>query len=55
MLKEPQRGSYNVCFPVIFASDQENNEGEKWMVRFPLLPRLPLWEERLQSEITTMK
>ncbi|KAH0538353.1 hypothetical protein FGG08_005048 [Glutinoglossum americanum] len=31
MLKEPQRGSYNVCFPVIFASDQESNEGEKWM------------------------
>jgi hypothetical protein len=55
MFKEPQRGSYNVCFPVIFASNQESNEGEKWMVRFPLLPRLPFWEEKLRGEIATMK
>ncbi|KAI9774020.1 MAG: hypothetical protein M1839_001904 [Geoglossum umbratile] len=32
IFKESQRGSYNVCFPVVFTSNRESNEGERWMV-----------------------
>lgn len=45
-----KKGGFNVCFSVIF-----NGEGEKWMVRIPLLPRLIFPEEKMRSEIATMK
>lgn len=49
------RGEFNVCFPVIFTQDPESMEGEKWMVRIPLLPRLAFPKEKMRSEIATMK
>ncbi|PGH05240.1 hypothetical protein AJ79_06851 [Helicocarpus griseus UAMH5409] len=48
-------GSYNVCFPVVFNQDERSMEGEKWMVRIPLLPRLAFPEEKMRGEIATMK
>ncbi|OAX80849.1 hypothetical protein ACJ72_04811 [Emergomyces africanus] len=50
-----KKGGFNVCFPVIFNEDPESMDGEKWMVRFPLRPRLAFPEEKLRSEIATMK
>ncbi|EGD97990.1 serine/threonine protein kinase [Trichophyton tonsurans CBS 112818] len=60
---DPKKGSYNVCFPIVFteqvpnaaepASTQETTE--RWMIRVPLLPRLAFPEEKLRSEIATMK
>ncbi|KAI1937030.1 hypothetical protein LOZ57_006697 [Ophidiomyces ophidiicola] len=50
ILGEWKRGSYNVCIPVVF-----KNEAEKWMIRIPLLPRLAFPEEKMRSEIATMK
>ncbi|OJD13646.1 hypothetical protein AJ78_05927 [Emergomyces pasteurianus Ep9510] len=49
-----KKGSYKVCFPIIFSQD-ESLDGEKWMVRIPLLPRLAFPEEKMRSEIATMK
>lgn len=51
---EVTKGSYNVCFPIVFL-DSENNDVEKWIVRIPLLPRLAFPEEKMRSEIATMK
>ncbi|WEW57028.1 hypothetical protein PRK78_002487 [Emydomyces testavorans] len=48
------KGSYNACFPIVFL-DAEGNEAEKWIVRIPLLPRLAFPEEKMRSEIATMK
>ncbi|EEQ85990.1 uncharacterized protein BDCG_09259 [Blastomyces dermatitidis ER-3] len=50
-----KKGGFNVCFPVIFNQDAESVEGEKWMVRIPLLPRLAFPEEKMRGEIATMK
>ncbi|KAL2366033.1 hypothetical protein RJZ56_001037 [Blastomyces dermatitidis] len=50
-----KKGGFNVCFPVIFNQDPESMEGEKWMVRIPLLPRLAFPKEKMRSEIATMK
>ncbi|WEW61693.1 hypothetical protein PRK78_007185 [Emydomyces testavorans] len=65
---EWKKGSYNVCIPVIFDNgaggkglnenknkSDNKSEGEKWMVRIPLLPRLAFPEEKMRSEIATMK
>ncbi|KAI1935159.1 hypothetical protein LOZ66_005465 [Ophidiomyces ophidiicola] len=51
---EWKKGSYNVCIPVAF-EDGTEGMGEKWMVRIPLLPRLAFPEEKMRSEIATMK
>lgn len=52
-----KKGSFNVCFPVIFdnETDEETEKAEKWMVRVPLPPRLAFLEEKMRSEIATMK
>lgn len=55
IFSEWKKGSYNVCFPVVFNNDINSLEGEKWMVRIPLLPRLAFPEEKMRSEIGTMK
>lgn len=52
---EVEKGSYNACFPVVFLDPEEDHEAEKWVVRIPLLPRLAFPEEKLRSEIATMK
>ncbi|OAX79482.1 hypothetical protein ACJ72_06196 [Emergomyces africanus] len=55
---EEKKGSFNICFPVQFLEDAAGDDfttGEKWMVRIPLLPRLAFPEEKLRSEIATMK
>lgn len=52
---EKKKGGFNVCFPVEFASRQDGTTGERWMVRVPILPRLAFPEEKLRSEIATMK
>lgn len=55
---EPKKGSYNVCFFVVFPSgegDADLDADEKWVVRIPLTPRLAFPEEKMRSEIATMK
>ncbi|KKZ68114.1 hypothetical protein EMCG_06224 [[Emmonsia] crescens] len=54
---EVKKGGFNVCFPVEFTEDSndENTPGERWMVRIPIMPRLAFPEEKLRSEIATMK
>ncbi|EEP78199.1 predicted protein [Uncinocarpus reesii 1704] len=52
ILGEWKRGSYNICIPVVFEDD---GKSEKWVVRIPLLPRLAFPEEKMRSEIATMK
>ncbi|OJD13730.1 hypothetical protein AJ78_05842 [Emergomyces pasteurianus Ep9510] len=58
----PQKGSYNICFPVIFTDSSGENpnvestqSAERWMIRIPLLPRLAFPEEKMRGEIATMK
>jgi hypothetical protein len=51
---EPKKGSYNICFLVVFLSD-EGDTDEKWVVRIPLAPRLAFPDEKMRSEIATMK
>ncbi|KAH6717298.1 hypothetical protein BKA61DRAFT_642467 [Leptodontidium sp. MPI-SDFR-AT-0119] len=51
---EPKKGSYNVCFFIVFISD-EGDTDEKWVIRIPLTPRLAFPEEKMRSEIATMK
>ncbi|EAS34713.3 uncharacterized protein CIMG_00067 [Coccidioides immitis RS] len=62
VFSDPQKGSYNICFPVVFtdAGDQIPNvestqSAERWMIRIPLLPRLAFPEEKMRGEIATMK
>ncbi|EQL34180.1 hypothetical protein, variant [Blastomyces dermatitidis ATCC 26199] len=54
---EVKKGGFNVCFPVEFTNDSNSNStsNERWMVRIPILPRLAFPEEKLRSEIATMK
>ena len=51
---DPKKGSFNVCFLVIF-TDSGTKRQERWMVRFPMLPRLAFPEEKMRGEIATMK
>ncbi|RFU31554.1 hypothetical protein B7463_g4775, partial [Scytalidium lignicola] len=51
---KPRKGSYNVCFLIVFLSDGSDTE-EKWVIRIPLIPRLAFPEEKTRSEIATMK
>ncbi|EEP81030.1 predicted protein [Uncinocarpus reesii 1704] len=48
------KGGYNACFPIVFITP-EGNKADRWMVRVPLIPRLAFPEEKMRSEITTMK
>ncbi len=48
--REPEHGSFNVCFFVEFPSD-----GKQWVVRFPICPVLHEPWRKLQSEIATME
>ncbi|KAI9813342.1 MAG: hypothetical protein M1832_006357 [Thelocarpon impressellum] len=59
---EPKQGSFNVCFPVIFDAhaaadlpENEQNQPQKMMVRFPIMPRVAFPAEKLRGEIATMK
>lgn len=45
-----ENGSFNVCFFVEFPSD-----GQRWVVRFPIVPLLYEPWQKLQSEIATMQ
>lgn len=48
--QEPKRGSYNICFFVLF----EN--ADKWVIRVPLAPCLAFGAAtKLESEIATMQ
>ncbi|KAG9251951.1 kinase-like domain-containing protein [Emericellopsis atlantica] len=47
--REPESGSFNVCFFVTFPSD-----GRKWVVRFPIGPVLHDPGRKIQSEIATI-
>ncbi|EER37404.1 conserved hypothetical protein [Histoplasma capsulatum H143] len=62
IFSDPKKGSYNICFPVVFTDsaddlpDVESTESaERWMIRIPLLPRLAFPEEKMRGEIATMK
>lgn len=61
IFSNPKKGSYNICFPVVFtATDRIANvesiqSTERWMIRIPLLPRLAFPEEKIRGEIATMK
>ena len=48
--REPEYGGFNVCFFVVFPSNDE-----KWVVRFPIEPALHDVRGKLQSEVATMK
>lgn len=51
-----KKGGFNVCFPVEFTEDAvDGGTPERWMVRVPVLPRLAFPEEKIRSEIATMK
>ncbi|KAH9221427.1 hypothetical protein DL95DRAFT_403254 [Leptodontidium sp. 2 PMI_412] len=45
---EPKKGSYNVCFFIVFISD-EGDTDEKWVIRIPLTPRLAFPEEKMRN------
>ena len=49
-----RKGSYNICFPIVFLSD-EGDTDERWVIRIPLTPHLAFQEEKMRSEIATMK
>jgi hypothetical protein len=51
---EPTKGSYNICFPVVFLLG-EGVTDEKWVIRIPLTLRLAFPEEKMRGEIATMK
>ncbi|KAL2370348.1 hypothetical protein RJ035_002627 [Blastomyces gilchristii] len=70
VFSEPKKGSYNICFPILFTNtittnptpDDELTEPaepaepvERWMIRIPLLPHLAFPEEKMRGEIATMK
>jgi Phosphotransferase enzyme family len=56
VFREPKKGSYNVCFFIVFLSDEgDTDTDEKWVIRLPLIPRLAFPEEKMRSEIATMK
>lgn len=48
--RNPEHGSFNVCFFVRFPFDDK-----RWVVRFPIKPALYDAWEKLQSEIATME
>ncbi|KAG9252587.1 kinase-like domain-containing protein [Emericellopsis atlantica] len=48
--RDPESGSFNVCFFVTFPSD-----GRKWVVRFPIGPVLHDPWQKIQSEIATLR
>lgn len=52
LISEPLRGSFNICYPVAFSPD---GCGQKWIVRIPLVPRVALVDEKLESEVAVMK
>lgn len=48
--EKPVRGSYNICYFVMFG------DGEKWVIRVPLAPCLAFGgRSKLESEIATMQ
>ncbi|RDL30802.1 uncharacterized protein BP5553_10147 [Venustampulla echinocandica] len=51
LISNPLRGSFNICYPVIFGPD---GNGQKWIVRIPLVPRVALVDEKLESEVAVM-
>ena len=55
--KSPSRGSYNICYFVQFAQNNDSaGEAEKWVVRVPLEPCLARGgRSKLESEIATMQ
>lgn len=59
VFSDPKKGSYNICFPVVFTDPiphiESTRQTEQWMIRIPLLPRLAFPEEKMRGEIATMK
>jgi hypothetical protein len=54
VFQEPMAGSYNICYPVLFSS-QSDSKMKKWIVRIPLPPCVAFVDEKLESEIATMR
>jgi hypothetical protein len=55
--KEPERGSYNICFFVQFRIDGKISEkGDRWVVRVPLSPCLASGAQaKMEREFATMQ
>lgn len=60
--KDPARGSYNICYFVQFpsaleeASGVEDDDGERWVFRIPLPPRLGFDpKQKVESEVATLR
>jgi hypothetical protein len=47
---DPMKGRFNICFPVEFDATPD-----RWVVRYPIKPRVAFPTEKLRSEIATMK
>lgn len=47
----PKHGSFNVCVFVEF----ETSSPERWVVRMPIPARAALIDERIETELATMK
>ncbi|KAF2452339.1 kinase-like domain-containing protein [Lineolata rhizophorae] len=52
---EMRKGSFNLCYFIVFNSEPESDKGDKWVVRIPIVPRLGFPEEKMRAEIATMK
>jgi hypothetical protein len=55
IVSDPMRGSYNICYPVVFKSTVEGVPDQTWMVRIPLEPRVELVDEKLENEVAVMR
>lgn len=50
------RGSFNVCFFVEFeATPVGSKSRDRWVVRIPIPSRVPWPDEKIDSEVATMK
>jgi hypothetical protein len=55
ILSEPKRGSYNICYPIVFKPMADGSVDQKWVVRIPLEPRVKLVDEKLENEVAVMR
>ena len=55
IFSEPKRGSYNICYPIVFESMAGGVADQKWIVRIPLEPRVELVDEKLENEVAVMR
>lgn len=50
-----EHGSFNVCFFVKFEPVTPGKKPDKWVVRIPIPGRVPWIDEKINSEVATMK